>query len=84
MIHQSQGLAFRLEAGDHLPCIHARFEDLEGDLAPHRLMLLRHEDEPETAFADLLQELVRADHRARGFALGDTDGGRELFICVER
>jgi hypothetical protein len=31
------------------------------------MLLLRHEDDAEAAFPDLLQELVRADHRARAF-----------------
>src|SRR5262249_570724 len=60
-----QGLPFGLEAGDDLATIHARFDDLEGDLALHGLGLLGHEDGAHAAFADLLQELVWADDRAR-------------------
>ena len=40
---------------------------LEGDLAPDRLALLGHEDDAHAAFADLLQQLVRADDRAGPF-----------------
>ena len=83
MVHQGQRLPLGLEAGDDLARVHARLEDLEGDLAADRLLLLGHEDDAEAAFADLLQQLVRADDRARAFANrrpidrgGRTDGGR--------
>ena len=76
MVHDRQRLPLGLEAGDHLPRVHARLEDLQGHLAADRLRLLGHEDDAEAAFADLLQQLVRADHRAGAF--GDRrliDGG---------
>jgi len=47
-----------------LPGIHAGLDELEGDLAAHGLVLLGDEDQAHAAFADLLQELVGADHRA--------------------
>ena len=75
MVHQRQGLPLGLEAGDDLAGVHARLDDLEGDLAAHRLLLLGHEDDAEAAFADLLQQLVRADDRAGPFADGVVDGG---------
>ena len=62
MVHQRQRLPLGLEAGDDLAGVHARLDDLEGDLAPDGLGLLGHEDDAHAAFADLLQELVRADH----------------------
>src|SRR5436190_2247279 len=74
MIHDRQGLALRLEACDHLPRVHARLEHLQGDLAAHRLRLLRHEDDAEAAFADLFQELVRADDRTGAFVDRGIDG----------
>src|ERR671910_153687 len=40
MIHDRQGLPLGLETGDHLPRVHARFQDLERDLAAHGLGLL--------------------------------------------
>ena len=82
MVHERQGLALGLEAGDHLPGVHARLEDLEGHLTAHRLLLLGHEHQAEAAFADLLQQLVGTDDRARPFPdrLSDDgerpDGGR--------
>jgi hypothetical protein len=41
--------------------VHARLDDLESNLALDRLGLLGHEDRAHADFADLLQELVRAD-----------------------
>ena len=76
VVHHRQGLAFGLEAGDDLPRVHARLDDLERHLASDRLLLLGHEDGAHAALADLLEELVRADHRA-GFLVersGDTHG----------
>ncbi len=69
MVHERQGLALGLEPGQHLPAIHARFDQLEGHPPPHGLMLLGHEDDPHAALADLLQQLIRTDLRA-GFLQG--------------
>ena len=55
MIHQGQGLALGLEAGDDLAAVHAGLDDLEGDLAADRLLLLGHVDDAHAAFADLLR-----------------------------
>src|SRR5262249_18882385 len=66
VVHQGQGLAFGLEAGDDLPRIHAGLDDLQSYFAANRLLLLGHEDDAEAAFADLLNELVRPDHGAGG------------------
>ena len=68
MVHQGQRLPLRLEAGDDLGGVHARLDDLEGDHAADRLLLLGHVDHAEAAFADLLQQLVRADHATNVFA----------------
>ena len=38
-----------------LPCIHARLDDLEGDLALHGAGLFGHVDGAHAALADLLQ-----------------------------
>src|SRR5687768_6438637 len=64
MVHQSEGLAFRLEAGDHLPRTHAGLEDLERDATVDWMRLLGHVDEAKAPFADLFQELVRANDGA--------------------
>ena len=67
MVHHRQRLPLGLEAGDDLPAVHAWLDDLERDLALHRLRLLGHEDGAHAAFANLLQELVGADDGARTF-----------------
>jgi hypothetical protein len=68
VVHQSQGLALGLEAGDDLAGVHAGLDDLEGDLAVHGLALLGHPDLAHAAFADLLQQLVGADDGAGDLA----------------
>src|SRR5207245_5806147 len=77
MVHEGQRLPLRLEPGDDLPRVHAGFDDLECDLALDGVRLLGHEYGAHAAFADLLQELVRADHGAG--TLGDwiIDGGTD-------
>ena len=40
---------------------------LSATLPLHRVLLLGHEDHAEAAFADLLQQLVRADDHAGPF-----------------
>jgi len=67
MIHQSQRLPLRFETCHHLPRIHARFDDLECDLPPKRLLLLSDKHQPHAAFADLFHELVGADDGAGAF-----------------
>src|SRR5439155_21785658 len=75
MVHHRQGLAFGLEAGDHLAAVHAGLNDFQGYLALDGLDLLGHEDCTHAAFAELLQELVRADDRAGALADRLIDGG---------
>ena len=62
MIHHRQRLTLGLEAGDHLPAVHAQLDDLESDAAFHRLALLRHPDFAESALTDFFEQLVAADH----------------------
>ncbi len=76
MVHHGQGLPLGLEAGDDLAAVHARLDDLEGDLALDGMRLLGHEDGAHAALADLLQQLVRADDRARRFLGRLSRGGR--------
>src|SRR5438132_648811 len=59
MVHEGQGLAFRLKAGDDLACVHARLENLQGDHTADGLSLLGHENHAEAPFPDLFQEFVR-------------------------
>lgn len=61
MIHHSQRLPLLLEARDDLPGAYEELDDLQGDAALHRLLLLGEEHDPEPTFADLLQEAVGAD-----------------------
>ena len=66
MVHQRQRLALGLEPGDDLPGVHAKPDDLERDPAADGFFLLGHVDRAAAALADLLEELVAADHAARG------------------
>jgi hypothetical protein len=61
MVHEGQGLALGLKTRDDLPGVHAQLDDLEGDAAMDRLLLLGHIDHSAAAFTDLLEELVAAD-----------------------
>ena len=74
VVHQGQRLPLGLEAGDHLLGVHAQLDDLQRHLAADRLLLLGHVDDAQAALADLLQQLVGADHRARFFRDGWTKG----------
>src|SRR6185503_8863091 len=65
--HHRQRLTLGLEPRDDLAAVHAQLDDLEGDAPLDRLALLGHPDFAETAFADLLQQLVAAKHLRRGF-----------------
>jgi hypothetical protein len=64
VVHHRQRLAFRFEARDDLPAVHARLDDLQRYLAAHRVVLLGHVHHAHPTAADLLQEPVGADHRA--------------------
>src|SRR5262245_49337776 len=63
----ASALALGLEAGHDLGGVHARLDDLEGNPALDRLGLLGHPDGSHAAFADQLQQLVRAELSARAF-----------------
>src|SRR5262245_40862210 len=65
MIHQRQRLPLRFETRDQLARVHAGLDDLECDLAAHRLPLLSHPYDAESALPDFLEELVRTDQRVR-------------------
>ena len=66
MVHQSKRLALRLEPRDHLPAVHARFDQLQGDQASHRMGLLGHPDLAHPAFAEPIEQPVRAQRSACG------------------
>ena len=56
------------EASQDLGAVHAGLDDFERHDPFHRLRLLGHPDRTHAAFADLLQQFVRADARAGNFA----------------
>jgi hypothetical protein len=76
MIHQRQRLPLGLEAGDHLPRVHSGLDELERDQPLDRLLLLGHPDRAHAPFADVLQQLVRADLCAGFFRNRLVGGGR--------
>src|SRR5262245_59143215 len=55
--------------------VHPRLDELDGDQAFDRLGLLRHPDRAHAAFADLFDELVRADDGTGGFRRRLVDRG---------
>ena len=61
VIHQRQGLTFRLEPGHNGPGVHSQLEDLEGDSAVDRLFLFGHVHRAAASLADFLKEPVSAD-----------------------
>jgi hypothetical protein len=61
MVHQGQGLALGLEAGDHLLGVHPELDQLERDPAAHRLGLFGEVDDPHAALAERVEDLVGAD-----------------------
>ncbi len=63
MIHHCQRLPLGLEPSDDLAAVHSRLDDLERDLAAHRLLLLRHVDGAHASLTNLFEQLVGADDR---------------------
>src|SRR5262249_39504776 len=74
-----QRLPLRLETRNHRTRVHAQLNDLERDVAPHRLGLLRQVNRPTATLADSLQHLITPN--ASAFFKRDTcrSGG-----CVAR
>ena len=70
VVHHGQGLPLGLEAGDYLPGVHPRLDDLQGHFAADRFPLLGHVDHAHAPLGDLLQELVAADDGAGSFGDG--------------
>jgi hypothetical protein len=80
MIHDRQRLPLRFEAGDDLVSVHPRLDHFEGHAAANRLGLLGHEHDAKAPFADLLQQLVRADLNAGAF--GRLVGRRRCGVAI--
>jgi hypothetical protein len=55
VIHQRKRLPFGFESGDDAFSVHARLDNLQGDLSADRCFLFCHENYAAPAFADLLQ-----------------------------
>jgi hypothetical protein len=58
MVHDGQGLAFRLQAGQDLLGVHAQLDDLQGHPAVHGLGLLRQPYLAHPSLPQEFQELV--------------------------
>jgi hypothetical protein len=58
MTQHSECLSLALEAGDHLLGVHPQLDELECNLPSHRMLLLGEEHDAESAFANLLKQLV--------------------------
>ena len=86
VVHQRQRLPLRLEARHHLPAVHPRLDELDGDQALDRLGLLGHPDGAHAALADLFQQLEPAIHQQPG-GFGPRHGavlGRGIDRLAER
>ncbi len=81
VVHHGQGLLLGREAGDDLGAVHSRLDDLESDPTMDRLVLLGHVDDAVAAFAELLEQLVRADRDPRplGSGMRRSDGAGRDF-----
>ena len=78
MIHQREGLALGVEAGQHVPRVHAPLDQLERHRPPDGCVLLRLVDDPHPAFTDLPQNTVGTDTvrtvaGVRGSRVGDVE-----------
>ncbi len=65
MVHHGQSLSLGFEPGDDLFAVHARFDDLQRDIATYGSDLFGHVDHAETTFANLLQQFVAANALAK-------------------
>ena len=80
MVHQRQGLTFRLKAGNHFARVHAGLDDLQRHPPPHRPFLFRQKHHAKAPFADLLHQPVGTDLSAEVFRDGAIGGGSQ-FRC---
>ena len=69
MIHQRQCLPLRLETRHHFARIHACLDQLDGDPAAHRLLLLCEPNLAHAALANELKQIIGVDFAVRRPAL---------------
>ena len=80
VIHESQRLAFDIEASDDLEGIHADLDDFEGDLAADGGGLFGPPDEAEATFSQFLAEGIGADVLAGLIGVGGQIGREKVVI----
>ena len=84
MVHHGQRLPLGLEAGDHLPGIHARLDDLQSHLAADGLLLFGQIDDAHAPCADLLQQLVGANLCPRTLHCGRLQQSRHGTVSIQQ
>ena len=75
VVHEGEGLALGVEAGQHLLRLHAELDDLEGHPPRDGLGLLRVIDDAHAPLAQDLQEAVGADALGSAVRPGEARGG---------
>ena len=75
VVHHRQSLSLLLESLEHGPRVHARLDELQGDLALDRLGLLGDPDLAHAPFADLLKQCIAAGDQ-------DVGSGRRPYSAV--
>jgi hypothetical protein len=84
VIHHRQRLPLGFEAGDYLPRVHSRLDDLESHAAPHRLLLLSQVHHAEAALAKKLAQNVGTDSRAWFCRWACIDRGHQMPAVEQR
>ncbi len=82
MVHHRQRLPLGLEAGHDLLGVHAVLDDLERDLASHRLGLLGEVDHAHAAFAETLQDAIGANSLGHGGRSWWSQLGRIQILAI--
>ncbi len=77
-------LSLGLEPTKHLPRVHAQLDDLKRDLTDDRLALFGHVNNAHAAFADFLEHLVAADHRAWTFGQRPSHHAGQILVIGEK
>ncbi len=80
VLHASKHLPFGLKSSEDLPRVHSEFDELECDLSPHRLLLLREPDRSHPALAKQMDQPIRAD--PPGHARTDERGIEQRVVAI--